>query len=345
MKIGLTGLPGSGKSTVFSALTGMDTGDGQRRGRDGAQIGTVKVPDPRVDALSLIYRPRKTVYAEISFTDFVGGRGQGLDRGVLHVMRDVDALCHVLRAFPGAAGESPDPVEELDALETEALLVDLEVIEARVERVRKEGKKTPELALLERVRDALGAETALRRLELDALERKALSGYGLLTLKSLLVVHNVGEDEIGSPPPPPLLEEAAGRGTGVITLSAQVEKDIAQMEGGEQQQFVESLGLGEPARDRFIRAAFALTDLVSIITVGPDECRAWPIRRGLPAPSAAGKIHSDIERGFIRAEVVPWQELVERGSEARCREAGVLRVEGKDYIVKDGDVVNFRFNV
>ena len=288
------------------------------------QVGTVKVPDSRVEALALIYRPRKVVYAELSFTDFAGGRGvRVLGRGALHAMREQDALCHVLRAFPGVAAEAPDPVGELDSLETEALLADLEVIEARVERVRKEGKKTPELALLERMREALEAEIPLRRLELDALERKALSGYGLLTLKSLLVVHNVAEDghrRAGSARS--LLEEAAARGTGVITLSARVERDIALMEGGEQQEFVESLGLGEPAKARFIRAAFALTDLVSMITVGPDECRAWPIRRGLPAPRAAGKVHSDIERGFIRAEVVPWQELVERGSEAAVPRGG-----------------------
>ena len=345
MRIGLTGLPGSGRSTVFSALTGIDSASGHRRGRDGTSIGTVKVPDPRVDALALIYRPRKVVYAELSFTDLGGGRASGLDRGTLHAMRDMDALCHVLRAFPGAAGESPNPVGELDTLETEALLADLEVIEQRIERLRKEGKRTPELSLLTRVRDALEAETALRGVELDAMGRKTLSGFGLLTLKPLIVVHNVAEHDIGRPPPPALLEDAAARGAGVVTLSAQVETDIAKMVGGEQQEFVDSLGLGEPARDRFIRAAFALTDLVSMITVGPDECRAWPIRRGLAAPRAAGRIHSDIERGFIRAEVVPWQELVERGSEARCREAGVLRVEGKGYVVQDGDVVRFRFNV
>ena len=345
MRIGLTGLPGSGRSTVFSALTGIDSASGHRRGRDGTSIGTVKVPDPRVDALALIYRPRKVVYAELSFTDLGGGRASGLDRGTLHAMRDMDALCHVLRAFSGAAGESPDPVGELDTLETEALLADLEVIEQRIERLRKEGKRTPELSLLTRVRDALEAETALRGVELDAIERKTLSGFGLLTLKPLIVVHNVAEHDIGRPPPPALLDDAAARGAGVVTLSAQVETDIAKMVGGEQQEFVDSLGLGEPARDRFIRAAFALTDLVSMITVGPDECRAWPIRRGLAAPRAAGRIHSDIERGFIRAEVVPWQELVERGSEARCREAGVLRVEGKGYVVQDGDVVRFRFNV
>ena len=345
MKIGLTGLPGSGKSTVFAALTGIDAGTGHRRGREGASIGTVKVPDPRVDALALIYRPRKVVYAELSFTDLDGGRGSGLERGVLHAMREMDALCHVLRAFPGAEGGVPNPAGELEALETEALLADLEVIEQRVERLRKEGKKTPELALLVRVQDALEAERALRGIDLDEVERKALAGFALLTLKPLLVVHNVDEDDIGRPSPPDLLEQAAARGAGVVTLSARVERDIAQMAGHEQQDFVESLGLGEPARDRFIRAAFALTDLVSMITVGPDECRTWPIRRGLAAPRAAGRIHSDIERGFIRAEVVPWRELVERGSEARCREAGVLRVEGKDYIVRDGDVVRFRFNV
>ncbi len=345
MRIGLTGLPGSGKSTVFSALTGIGAVAAHRHGREGASIGTVKVPDPRVDALALIYRPRKVVYAELSFTDFRGDRAPGPERGILHAMREMDALCHVLRAFSGAAGGAPDPAGELDTLETEALLADLEVIEPRIERLRKEGKKTSELTLLAKARAALEAETALRGTPLDATERKALSGFGLLTLKPLLVVHNVDEDAVGQPPPAALLAEAATRGAGVVTLSARVEADIAQMEDDEQQEFVESLGLDEPARDRFIRAAFALNRLVSMLTVGPEECRAWPIRRGLSAPRAAGKIHSDIERGFIRAEVVPWRELVERGSEARCREAGVLRVEGKDYVVRDGDVVRFRFNV
>ena len=343
MRIGLSGVPGSGKSTVFSALTGLDAAAGARRGRDGTRVGTVKVPDPRVDALARIYRPRKTVYAEIAFTDRVERPGAG--GGALHAMRDMDALCHVLRAFPDPAGGAPDPVGELESLETEALLADLEVIEQRVERLRKEGKKTPELALLTRVQEALEAERALRGIALDEGERKTLAGFGLLTLKPLLVVRNVSEEDIGRAPPPDLLAPAAALGAGVVTLSARVEMDIARMADDEQQEFVESLGLGEPARDRFIRAAFALTDLVSMLTVGPDECRAWPIRRGLSAPRAAGKIHSDIERGFIRAEVVPWRELVERGSEARCREAGVLRVEGKDYVVEDGDVVNFRFNV
>ena len=345
MKIALAGFPGSGKSTVFSALTGIGGGTGARRGRGTASIGTVKVPDPRLDAVARLYRPRRIVHAELTFTDLDGGRGPGLERSVLHAMRDADVLCHVLRAFPRGGDGAPDPVAELEGLETEILLADLEVVEQRVERVRKEGGKTRELVLLERVQEALEAETALRRIELGAVERKALAGYRLLTDKPLLVVHNVAEDAAGAPVPAALERAAVARGTGVVTLSAGVEMEIAQMERHEQQDFVESIGLHEPARDRFIRAAFALTDLVSMITAGPVECRAWAIPRGSPAPHAAGRVHSDMERGFIRAEVVPWQELVERGSEARCREAGVLRVEGRDYPVQDGDVVRFRFNV
>ena len=344
MNVGLVGFPGSGRSTVFSALTGLAAGSG-RRARGGEKIGTVKVPDPRVDALARLYRPRRTVYAEVRFTDLDGGRGPGFERGMLHAMREVDALCHVLGAFRGGAGGAPDPLREFRDLEAEALLADLEVIEQRLARVRKEGKKTRELVLLERVHDALDSETALRRVALDEGERRALSGFGLLTRKPLLVVVNVAEEDLGSPPPAALAGEAAVHGAGVVVLSAPVERDIAQMAPGEQPDFVESLGLREPARDRFLRAAFELGDLVSMLTAGPDECRAWPIPRGLPAPRAAGRIHSDMERGFIRAEVVPWRELVERGGEARCREAGVLRVEGRDYLVRDGDVVNFRFNV
>ena len=347
MRIGLTGLAGSGKSTVFSALTGIDAAAGHRRGREGASIGTVKVPDPRVDALALIYRPRKVVYAELSFTDLGGGRASGLERGILHAMRDMDALCHVLRAFPGAAGDAPDPSGELETLETEALLADLEVVEQRVERLRKEGKKTPELALLNRVRDALEGETALRGIDIDAIERKALSGFGLLTLKPLLVVYNVAEEDIGRPPPPALLAEAAARGAGVVTLSAQVETDIAQMEGAR------ATGVRRVPRSRRAGPGPLHPRRLRPHRHGVDDHRrpgrvpglAHPAGPRCPRRTPRAKIHSDIERGFIRAEVVPWRELVERGSEAKCREAGVLRVEGKDYIVRDGDVVRFRFNV
>jgi ribosome-binding ATPase YchF (GTP1/OBG family) len=172
-----------------------------------------------------------------------------------------------------------------------------------------------------------------------------VAGYSLLTLKPLLLVLNVAEQDVGKPAPTEVSGAAAGRGLGVVVLSARVEMDIAQMPEAEQLEFVASLGLEEPARNRFVRAAYQLIDLIAMLTSGPDECRAWAVPRGTPAPRAAGKIHSDIERGFIRAEVVPFEDLIALGSEAKCREAGKLRVEGKDYVIQDGDVVHFRFNV
>ena len=345
MKIGLVGLPGSGKSTVFGALTGQAVETGYAARGDRENLGSVKVPDRRVDALAGIYAPKKTIYAEISFSDLGGGHDKGIDRKVLNAMRNVDALCQVLRAFPDDAGQPGAPLAEIRELETEALLADMEVIEQRIARLTKDRSDPRGLALLERIQSALEEEQPIRRLTLNDEELRSLSGYALLTLKPLLLVLNVPEEGFGAGVPAELKEEADRRGLGLVMLSAPVEMDIAQMDDMDQREFVESLGLSEPAKNRFIRAAFDLIDLISMLTAGPDECRAWPIRRGLPAPKAAGKIHSDIERGFIRAEVTPWQELVERGSESKCREAGVLRVEGKDYVIQDGDVVNFRFNV
>jgi len=344
MRIGLVGLPGSGKSTVFGALTGIAVETGYAARRDRANLGVVKVPDARVDALARLYQPRKTTYAEIVFTD-VAGASEGIDRATLDAMRPLDALCQVVRGFPDAAGTPPDPVREIADLEAETILADLAVIEARIARLEKDRSSPRELELLRRVAAVLEGGKALRAVELAPEERRSLAGYALLTQKPLLLVLNVPEDEVLAPPLEPVAAAAKSRGLGLVVLSAPVEMDIAQLPEAEQPDFVASLGLEEPARHRFIRAAFELCDLVSMLTTGPDECRAWPIARGTPAPRAAGKIHSDIERGFIRAEVIHWRDLIELGSEARCREAGKLRVEGRDYVVQDGDVVNFRFNV
>lgn len=343
MKIGLVGHPGGGKSTVFGALTGLAVETGFGSGKEN--VGSVKVPDSRVDALSEMYAPKKTTYAEITFTDLGGGHGEGIDRKTLNAMRSVDALCQVLRAFPAPDGGDGDPLAEMLEMETETLLADLEVVEQRVLRLRKDRSNPAELALLERVQEALENEIPGRRMTLSEDERRMLLGYSLLSQKPLLLVLNVAEESVAESAPDGLASAARERGLGVVVLSAAVEMDIAQMQTTEQAEFVASLGLAEPARNRFIRGAFELIDLVSMLTVGPDECRAWPIPRGTPAPRAAGKIHSDIERGFIRAEVVPWEQLVEQGSEAKCKEAGLTRVEGKDYVIQDGDVVNFRFNV
>ena len=343
MKIGLVGHPGGGKSTVFGALTGLAVETGFGSGKEN--VGSVKVPDSRVDALSEMYAPKKTTYAEITFTDLGGGHGEGIDRKTLNAMRSVDALCQVLRAFPAPDGGDGDPLAEMLEMETETLLADLEVVEQRVLRLPKDRSNPAELALLERVQEALENEIPGRRMTLSEDERRMLLGYSLLSQKPLLLVLNVAEESVAESAPDGLASAARERGLGVVVLSAAVEMDIAQMQTTEQAEFVASLGLAEPARNRFIRGAFELIDLVSMLTVGPDECRAWPIPRGTPAPRAAGKIHSDIERGFIRAEVVPWEQLVEQGSEAKCKEAGLTRGEGKDYVIQDGDVVNFRFNV
>ncbi|HVR44312.1 MAG TPA: DUF933 domain-containing protein [Thermoanaerobaculia bacterium] len=348
MKIGLVGFPGSGKSTVFNALTGLaaETGYGAARGK--TNLGTVRVPDERVLALANLYRPKKTTLAEITFTDVAGGGGapgQSLDAQTLAAMREVDALCQVVRGFPGPAGDPPTPLREATALEDEMNLADLIIIEKRLERLRKE-KKRGELEILERLRAALEAGTPLRQLaDLSEAHWATLSGYRFLTQKPLLLVLNVPESEAARPALPDLARHAADAGLGLVGLSGAVEMDIAQMAPEEQSEFVASLGLAEPAVLRFIRASYQLLDLISFLTAGDDECRAWPIRRGTTAQKAAGKIHSDIERGFIRAEVVRWDDLVALGSEAKCREAGKLRSEGKDYSVEDGDVINFRFNV
>jgi GTP-binding protein YchF len=345
MRIGLVGLPACGKSTVFGALTGLAvaTGYGSRGGR--ANTGVVKVPDPRVDALSVIYKPKKTRYAETTFTDLAAGSETGLDRAALNAMRNVDALCQVLRAFDDGSGDSPDPLGELTELMAETILADLEIVEQRVARLNRDHSNPAELELLQRIQSQLEAGQPIRAMELASHERKLISMYSFLSRKPLLLLLNVAEEDVATEPPADVAREAEQQGLGLVVLSAQVEMDIAQMSDDEQREFLQSMGLKETARDRFIRAAYALLDLISMLTVGEDECRAWPVRRGSLAPQAAGKIHSDIERGFIRAEVVEWQGLVELGSEARCRELGKLRVEGKSYVIQDGDVVNFRFNV
>lgn len=350
MKIGLVGFSGSGKTTVFNALTGLTAETGFSAARGKTNLGAVKVPDDRVLALAGLYKPKKTTFAEISFCDVAaaaaGAHGQSLDEATLRAMREVDALCQVVRGFPGAAGEASEPLAEARNLEDEMNLADLILVEKRLERIRKEKGKDTEIHLLERVKAGLEGGTPLRSLEgVGAEEWVSLSGYRFLTQKPLLVVLNVPESEAAAPPPADLQAHAKEWGLGLVVLAGQVEMDIAQMEPEEQKEFVASLGLAEPAVGRFIRAAYALTDLISFLTAGEDECRAWPIRRGLNAQKAAGKIHSDIERGFIRAEVMHWDDLVNLGSEAKCREAGKFRLEGKEYIVHDGDVINFRFNV
>ncbi len=348
MKIGLVGFPGSGKTTVFNALTGLDADTGYGSAKPGTKnLGVVRVPDPRVDQLAKLYSPKKTTYAEITFCDIAGGTGsRELDRSVLNSMREMDAICQVLCAFDSPTAADPaDPLRELNDLQIETVLADLEIVERRADRLRRDRSDPQLLKLLERILEHLENEQPVRSMGLDTNDSKLVSGYQFLSLKPLLLVLNVAEEAVAEATASELIAAAEAVGSGIVRLSAQVEMDIAQMPEEDRAEFYVELGLDGPASHRFVRAAFELLQLVTMLTAGPDECRAWPVHAGSKAPIAAGKIHSDIERGFIRAEVTRWDDLVELGSEAKCREAGKLRVEGRDYVVQDGDVCHFRFNV
>jgi ribosome-binding ATPase len=346
MKVGLVGFAGSGKTTVFNTLTGLDvpTGFGGE-----LHLGTVKVPDDGIDELSRIFKPKKTTYAEIVFSDIPGEHDAGnksLSRKALDRIRDQDVLCLVLRAFPNPALEhDPDPEADLQAFLTECLLADLDIVERRLDRMKKEKADPLAVAAFETIKDTLEQERPIRSLPPQALNREYLKGYGLLTDRPLLVALNRSEAEAAEPMPAAITRHLEGQHAAGLVLSASVEAAIAVMGPADQQAFLDDLGLAESALTRFIRTAYGLLDLISFFTVGEDEVRAWPIRRGTTARQAAGRIHSDLERGFIRAEVTPYTQFIRYGSEHAAREAGHLKLEGKDYVVADGDILSIRFNV
>ena len=348
MKIGLIGFPLSGKTTVFNTLTGLHARvDSFHASGKEANVGLIKVPDRRVDALSAIYEPKKTTYAEISFVDLAGisgASGSGFEANALNLMRQVDAFTFVIRAFPGEEVLHPlggvDPLRDIRALEEELQLADLIVIEKRQARIEKEGKRgSAEHALLERLTGILESGTPLRETEFSAEELKSLAGFGFLSLKPCLLLLNTGEDNVRGDP------AVMVKYTRAIAFCAELERQVAELPAEEQGEFLQALGIAEPAREKFIRAAYDLLKLISFFTVGKDEVKAWTIDRGTEAVKAAGKIHSDIERGFIRAEVVSYEDFIQEPNMTRMKELGQLRLEGKTYPVADGDIINFRFNV
>lgn len=354
MRVGLVGFASCGKTTVFNALTGLAAEVGYG-GRDRANVGVIKVPDIRIDKLAEIYKPKKKTFAEISFVDVAGpeadpggaGRSEGgLDAKLVQHMRDVDALVHVIRGFDTPMlTRGADPLGEARAFKDELILTDLVQIENRLTRLKKEKDSARERELLDRLKAALEEESALRDVDLASEELSVIAGFRFLSLKPLLLLLNAADEAAGSEPPAEMSAYAKFAKLNLIVMCGKAEAEIAQLDPDEQREFLADLGILEPARDRFIRAAYGLLELISFLTVGEDECRAWPVKRGTIAHKAAGKIHSDIERGFIRAEVVRYEDLVEYGSEARCREHGKLKLEGKEYVVQDGDVIHFRFNV
>jgi GTP-binding protein YchF len=346
MKVGLVGFAGSGKTTVFNAMTGLavPVGFGGE-----VRLGTVKVPDRRIDTLSGIFKPKKTTYAEISFCDIPGEHGaekKGLSTKALEQIRNQEVLCLVLRDFENPALESkPDPLGDLEAFHAECLIADLAVVERRLGRAHKEKTDPLEVATFEKMKATLERELPLRSLTESELHRDQLKGYSLLTDRPLMVVLNRGEADAAQPMPDDLaarLKQISAEG---FVLSASVEAEIAAMDAADQPAFLEDLGLKEPGLTRFIRTAYHLMDLISFFTVGPDEVRAWTIKRGANARQAAGRIHSDLERGFIRAEVMPYDVFMQYGSEHALKEAGKLKVEGKDYVVADGEILHVRFAV
>ena len=346
MKFVVAGFAGSGKTTLFNAMTGLDVPVGYG---GEVRVGTVRVPDPRVDLLSAVYKPKKTVYATINLRDVpgdYGARSQVLSPAALQQIRDREALCLVLRDFVNPALETaPDPLGDLQAFHAECVLADLGVVERRLDRARKERADVREIDAFETMTTVLEDGRPLRLVPRTQLDRRFLKGYGLLSDLPLLAAVNVEEEAAAEPLDAALAEELRTMGGAAMVLSARVEAEIASLDPEDQAEFLEDMGLAEPTLARFIRATYEMMDLISFFTVGPEEVHAWTIRRGTVARTAAGRVHSDMERGFIRAEIIPFEVFAEYGSEAAVKDAGLMRVEGKEYIVSDGDMMLVRFNV
>ncbi len=349
MKVGILGYACSGKTTVFNLLTGLSADTGFGGGRT-PNIGVIKVPDARIDRLSGMYQPKKTTYAEMRFVDIAGkapdGTGGGLDTGLLTHIRDTEALTLVVRVFESPLLEAaPSPLDELRNLEAELLIMDLAVVEKRIDRLGRENKlKEREGQLLLRCLECLEAERSLRDLELTGDEELTLRGFRFLSQKPAMVLVNTGDAD-PTTVPDAVVAYCKEQGLQVMALCAGIEAELAELDAEDQAMFLSEYGIESPGRSRFIQTAYALLDLISFFTTGEDEVRAWTIRRGTPAVRAGGKIHSDIEKGFIRAEVTPYDALIELGSEQAVKSAGKMGLEGKEYVVHDGDICHFRFNV
>ena len=359
LRAALIGLPATGKTTLFQLMTAVREAGRAAHGRGEVQVGISKVPDARLDRLTAMFNPKKHVPATVEFADLAAATGA---KALVDVAayKNADALVHVVRAFADAAvphvHESVDPARDAQAMEDELILADLGVVERRVERLDKDLKKTrsPELEkerdLLTRCKDALENGTPLRALDLAGEDLKRLRGFQLLSAKPLLLVMNLDESDVAevggdvakAAEKTGLTAFLSRAATLAVPVCGKIELEIGQLEAADAAAFLSDLGLEQSGLDRVIRATYDLLGYISFFTVGEDECRAWSIPRGIHAQLAAGEIHSDIQRGFIRAEVVAYDRLVERGSLAACRDNGEMRLEGKEYIVADGDIINFR---
>ena len=357
MRLGIIGLPNSGKTTIFNALTrgNLPTG-AATSGQFEVNTAVVNVPDPRVDKLSAMYKPRKTTYTQVTYVD-IGGLEKGVGEGGLkgqfrNELAQVDGFVHIVRAFQDESVPHPyetiDPKRDVEILDGEFLLTDLVTVESRIEKLdaelRRKGRTaekvvTDELEVMARLKAHLEAEQPLRDLVLTEAEIKPLRGYGFLTLKPVLIVLNTDEKN------PDIMLDYPHQHSKVVTLQGKIEAELAQLDSEDAQVFMEEYGIAELSAAKVIRLSYELMAIQSFFTVGEDEVRAWSVSIGATAPEAAGVIHSDLQKGFIRAEVMHYDDLLAAGSEAAMKQQGKLRLEGKEYVVKDGDIVHIRFNV
>jgi len=361
LKIAIIGLANSGKTTIFNALTGLNVETTIYPTLAGEpHIGMVKVPDKRLEKLSEIYNPKKTTYATVEYIDFIGLTKGDIEQNkkVFELIKDADAIVHVIRCFEDGTIvhplESIGPKRDAETVELEMIFGDLELVDKRLERMEqgaKRGKKPEEAEkkLLLKCKEILEKETPLRDVQFDEEEQKAMRHLQFMSIKPEVIVLNVAESDISSEKTSTSIAELEGVFKGkqvkIVSLCGKIEMEIAQLSPEEAAVFLDDLGISEPALNRLIGVSYDLLGLISFLTAGEDEVRAWTISRGLSAQKAAGKIHSDIERGFIRAELVAYDDFMACGGMSGAREKGLLRLEGKNYEVKDGDIINFRFNV
>lgn len=353
MKLGIIGLPQSGKTTIFNALTHGDRPVIMSGGRFEVHTAVVEVPDPRIDSLSHLFNPKKITYAKVTYADIAGLEGTAggsISGPLLTELSQMDGFIHVARCFenpsvPHIRG-SVDPQRDIESMEGEFLINDLILVERKLERLAEEKLRNSrekvviarERVVFERLHAVLSDDTPLRAIELSAEEEMIISGYSFLSIKDLLVILNLGEGQDA-----PKVDYPCQ--VCVVPLQGQLEMEIAQLSPEDAVLFMKEYDISEPSLNRMIRNSYALMKLQSFFTVGEDEVRAWTVHQGAVAPEAAGAIHSDLQKGFIRAEVIPYQELVSLGSMAEARLKGKLRLEGKNYILQDGDIMHVRFNV